>query len=78
MKLSRAGSRVPAQSPVPPEVYSPFQGANTKLINTQDDKPGICVHTYVCSLSLQNEFSKELRLPSGGKFQALGIEQDQN
>lgn len=28
----------------------------------------------MCSLSLQNEFSKELRLPSGGKFQALEVE----
>lgn len=32
----------------------------------------ICVHTQVHTL--QKEFSKEPRLPSGGKLQALGAE----
>lgn len=51
-----------------------FLGRDLKLVISQDDKPGTCVHTHVYTNQPLQKLFKDLRLPWGGKFQALVAE----
>lgn len=85
MRLNTAGlgSGVPAQGPAPP-VGTWFLLKSTVLFREQVSNRSshrmtrqayLYIRSYARALSLQKAFSKELRLPSGGKLQAVGAEE---